>query len=195
MSSWRSGLPHLRSVPGGQAVRVIQTTARPGSQHSQFDALFHEHYRYVAFLAFRMVGQREDADDVVQEVFCALAEQLGDLQRLDSLKGWLATVTIRRARRKLERRRLRRAIGLESDLDYDNVAGPNAPHEQRLVLRQLYTALDKLPANERIAWMLRYIDDEAIDVVAHHCGVSMATAKRRIRAAHDRLTKELGYER
>ena len=48
-------------------------------------------------------------------------------------------------------------------------------------------ALDRLGVAERVAWTLRYVEGEPLGTVAELCECSLATAKRRIRAAQDHL--------
>jgi RNA polymerase sigma-70 factor (ECF subfamily) len=55
----------------------------------------------------------------------------------------------------------------------------------------VYRALDKLPARERVPWTLRYVAGEGVSEVATLCGCSLATAKRRIARAHEKLNIHL----
>ena len=48
-----------------------------------------------------------------------------------------------------------------------------------------------MDVDQRLAWSLRYVEGEKLEQVAEHCGCSLATAKRRISAAHARIQAEL----
>jgi RNA polymerase sigma-70 factor (ECF subfamily) len=99
------------------------------------------------------------------------------------VKGWLARVTVRSARKRLRTRSLRRLIGLDEPVVYERVADSGASAEERAVLARVYRVLEGMPANQRIAWALRHIEGEPLENVASLSGCSLATAKRRIAAA------------
>jgi len=71
------------------------------------------------------------------------------------------------------------------------VAAPNATPEDRAALRELFAVLDAMPVNLRVAWSLRYMHEETVEIVAELAGCSLATAKRRIAAAQERINLEL----
>jgi RNA polymerase sigma-70 factor (ECF subfamily) len=64
-----------------------------------------------------------------------------------------------------------------------DVAAPDEDHEAKNLLSHVYTILDRLPADERIAFVLRVIDQQPLTEVAKMCGCSLATIKRRIARA------------
>jgi RNA polymerase sigma-70 factor (ECF subfamily) len=67
------------------------------------------------------------------------------------------------------------------------VAQPGAGTEKRILVATVYRALDRIPANERVPWTLRHVEGESLDQVAVLCDVSLATVKRRIGAAHQKI--------
>lgn len=153
--------------------------------------LYREHGAFVARLAYRLMGRDDDVEDVVQDVFCDLLRQYQRLTDRDALKGWLATVAVRAVRKRLRRRRLRVRLGLDAEVDYETVPAVGASPESRAFLTALYKRLAKLPTDQRLAWSLRHLEDESLETVAARCEVSLATAKRKIAAAHAFLTEEL----
>ena len=58
-------------------------------------------------------------------------------------------------------------------------------------MSEVYGALDGLPARERVAWTLRHVEGESLEQVALLCDCSLATAKRRIASAHEKLRLRL----
>ncbi len=149
-----------------------------------FDELFKTHSRYVAHIAYRLLGREDEVDDVVQDVFLAAHRGLKDLREPLALRGWLATVTVRITKRRLRKQRLWRALGAETNNDYTSIADSSASPDEQVLLGEIYRQLGDLPINQRIAWTLRYIEGEKLERVAELCGCSLATAKRRILAAH-----------
>ena len=152
--------------------------------------LYRDYSRYVAAIAHRLLGRDDEVDDLVQDVFLAAQSGLGRLREPAAVKGWLASITVRIARRKLRMRRVRTMLHLDADDSYD-VASEDASPETRALVKRVYAALDRIPADERIAWTLRHIEGEKLDAVAEICGISLATAKRRIAAAQERLQRGL----
>jgi RNA polymerase sigma-70 factor (ECF subfamily) len=106
-------------------------------------------------------------------------------------KGWLATLTVRKAHRALKRRRMRWHFGLDEGADYGEIVDPSASAAERTLVADLYRLLDGVSADERVAWTLRHLEGEPLERVAALCGCSLATAKRRIAAAHNVLSAEL----
>jgi RNA polymerase sigma-70 factor (ECF subfamily) len=155
--------------------------------------LFRSHAHYVAAIAHRLLGREHDVDDTVQEVFLIAIRGHSAIREVGAIRGWLARVTVRVARRRLRARRVRDLFGLDESPAYDRIADGAASPEQRALLMQVYAMLDRLPADARIAWVLRHIEGERLDDVASLCGCSLATAKRRIAHAERLLDQELAH--
>lgn len=161
------------------------------SAPADLDGAFRAYARYVGYIALRILGRPDEVDDVVQDVFLDAHARIGTLRDPGALKGFLATLAVRKSVRALKRRRMRRFFGFDEGFDYTQIADAGAsPHERSLVA-QVYRILDELPAEQRSAWILRHVAGEKIDRVAELCGCSLATAKRRIAAAHAVLYGEL----
>lgn len=155
------------------------------------DALFRAHAKMVAAIGFRILGRSHEVEDLVQDVFLDACRDLARLRNPDALQSWLAVCTIRRARKRLRARRLRHLLGLDEAADYENMAHPSASATQQAVMSRLYTLLDRLPVEDRLAWTLRYVEGEELQTVAQLCGCSLATAKRRIARAANAIAEAL----
>jgi RNA polymerase sigma-70 factor (ECF subfamily) len=155
---------------------------------SSLESVFRAYSKYVAGVAARLLGRDDEIDDIVQTVFLTALHGMKQLRDPRAAKGWLATVTVRVATRKLRYRRLKSMVGMDDAPDYaENVVAPGASPEERVLLSRVYTVLDELPAKERVAWTLRYIEGERLEDVAKLCGCSLATAKRWIARAHSAI--------
>jgi RNA polymerase sigma-70 factor, ECF subfamily len=184
----RSGTPALRIVRG--AADSDLPDAR--GDDLSVETLYERYAAYVAAVASRILGRAAEVEDVVQDVF---ASAVSGLRRRDSAletKGWLAKVTVRRCVRQLRARRLWAMVDLAADPSYDRLADPGAGPEERQLVVEVYRALDRVPARERVAWALRHVEGERLEQVAALCGCSLATAKRRISAAHVKIRRRLG---
>lgn len=138
-----------------------------------------------------MLGRESDVDDLIQEVFLAAFRQRHQVRDPLAIKGWLATIAVRSARKQLRRRRLRSFVGLDTLGPALELREPSMSPERRALLSRVYSALDRIPIEARLAWTLRYVEGEKLEQVAEHCRCSLATVKRRIAAAHGRLQAEL----
>ncbi|HEX4476052.1 MAG TPA: sigma-70 family RNA polymerase sigma factor [Polyangiaceae bacterium] len=168
------------------AIRVVARLApemEDATPALDLDTLFRRYAPYVAAVAHRLLGRDGDVDDTVQEVFLVAVRAVGQLRDPTAVKAWLACIAVRIARRRLKRRRLRQFFGLDDPAVYDGVVDAGASPEDRALLARVYRVLDGIPANQRIAWSLRYVEGEPLESVATLSGCSLATAKRRISAA------------
>jgi RNA polymerase sigma-70 factor (ECF subfamily) len=183
--------PSMTRFASLQIVPAHATSARP---ESALEQAFRAHAPQVANLALRILGRREEADDLVQDVFMKAGRWLTKLNDPQATRAWLCKVTVRLAWRRLRGRRWRVTLGLEGAYDYAEVAhtGRVSPEDAAL-LAEVYRILDRLPARERLAWSLRHVDGERLEDVAEQCGCSLATAKRWIASADRQLHEELDH--
>src|SRR5882672_203230 len=91
----------LRVIDGGAAPARTAVAEVPLT----FDAAFRAHAGFVARVALRVLGRPSEVDDLVQDVFLRVLPRLGDLREAAALRGWLAVITARLARRRLRSRR------------------------------------------------------------------------------------------
>ena len=155
------------------------------------DDVYRRYCRYVAGVVVRLDGHTAEVDDLVQEVFVEAAAGIASLREPDAIKGWLATIAVRRVRRRLRLRRMWRFLGFDNDTGQAGLIDPAASPTDRLLLRAVYRVLDNMPTGDRLAFGLHVIEGETLEAVAKLCGCSFATAKRRVSRAQRRIEEEL----
>lgn len=166
--------------------------ASPASEWFLDDAAFFERFSpYVARIGLRLLGRNPDVDDLVQEVFIVAFRKRDQLRDEGATKGWLAVVSVRIARKLLRRRRWRQLVGLDHGTAALELPDHQLAPDDRALLSRVYCVLDRMNVEQRLAWTLRYIEGERLEDVAARCGCSLATAKRRIAAAHAHLQAEM----
>lgn len=148
---------------------------------------FRLYARYVGAIGLKILGRPSEVDDLVQEVFLEAARGWSSIRDPGAIKGWLAKITVRVARRRLDKRRLRERLTFRSLPEELPVVASTASPEQRALLQQVYRVLNGLPSRDRVPFCLRYLEGEALDQVAALCDCSLATAKRRIASALDSI--------
>lgn len=188
-SFYASLLGHMTPHPRLQLAYSRPQHAPEHRLHSE-DELFRRFAPHVARIGYRLLGREDEVDDLVQDVFMAAFRQRGQLRDPWAIKGWLSTIAIRTARRRLRVRRLRGFVALDTP---QVLAIPHrgASPEDETVLQRVYALLNRVGVEQRLAWTLRYIEGEQLERVAKRCSCSLATAKRRIAAAHMFLRSEL----
>jgi RNA polymerase sigma-70 factor (ECF subfamily) len=177
-----------RSEPSTEVVLRLVHSDGP---RPTLDDIYRRYCRYVAGVIVRLDGRAAEVDDLVQEVFVEAAAGLGRLREPEAIKGWLATIAVRRVRRHLRLRRLWRLLGLDRDASQAGLIDPAASPVDRLLLRAVYRVLDDMPTEDRLAFGLHVIEGETLDAVAKLCGCSFATAKRRVSRAQRRIEEAL----
>ncbi len=170
----------LRAIEGGA---TEDTEAIPS-----FEELYRRHSGLVATIALRLLGRPDDVDDIVHDTFLQARRALPKLRDARAVKGWLATITVRVARRSLRRSRLRQRIGLAT-VPPDEAALDRLSADDYEYVQSAYASLSRLPTPERIAWVLRRVHGAQLAAVAEMCECSLATAKRRIAAADHKLNQ------
>ncbi len=153
--------------------------------------LYADYAKYVGAVASRLLGREGEVEDVVQDVFALALQGLRRRDDAREIKAWLAKVTVRRCVRQLRLRRFWQFVDATPQPSYDRLVEPSAGPAERYLVGEVYRALDRLPARERVAWTLRHVEGESLEETAALCGCSLATAKRRIAAAHEKLRRWL----
>ncbi len=151
--------------------------ARAGSPDA-LSALYLEHGAALFRLAYRLVGAREDAEDVVHDVFVGLPEALRRYEERGSFAPWLKRVTARLALMRLRRSKRRREVAL------DNAAGQAEPPVTQ-------AAVDTLPDLLRVVLVLKEIEGYGHAEIALLLGISEGASRVRLTRALKRLRNEL----
>lgn len=159
------------------------------------EAIFRRYAAKVLALAERLLRRSAEADDVVQDTFADAFTQLHSLRDPSAFRSWLFGIAVRRVRRRQRRMALRRALGLDRGLDDATlamIASPACSPERLAELGRIDRILAQLHPDQRNAWMLRRVEGEKLGDIAAIVGCSLATAKRRVRAADVLIEAALG---
>ena len=176
------------TASGAPTDAVLVVAACAGERWAQ-EALFLRHVRLVGGLIFRVYPSRIDLDDLVQDTFVAAFESLKSLKNPQAFAAWIGSLAIRITHKKLRRRRIaaRLGLGTSEEVAWDEVIAPTCPPDVAAELREIYTILASFPTTERVAFLLRKVEGMSLEEVATATETSLATVKRRIEAAEDRL--------
>ena len=178
--------PAMSTASHEGALTALFVRARGGDKQA-FSELYAAHARYVAGVVYRILGNDGDLDDIVQETFIDALSGIRQVEEPRALRAWLVTIAVRRTRRVIGKRRRRAFFGM---LLRDQSATASNPHDSEPV-DFLYDAMEKLPADLRIPWALHRVEHLSLPETAEACEVSLATVKRRIAEAEERIARRL----
>jgi RNA polymerase sigma-70 factor (ECF subfamily) len=151
-------------------------------------ALVHAHQRAVYSLALRMLGTREAAEDLTQEVFMELSSKLRTIESNAHLSFWLRRVTTHRAIDQLRRRARVEMTSLEAEEAM--LFSPEEGHDP-VLQRSLGTLLATLSPPARAVLLLRYQEDlDPVDI-ARTLDMSVNTVKSHLKRSLESLRQRL----
>jgi len=149
----------------------------------RFDEVFRRYAPYVGALVLKLIGRPGDVDDVVQDVFIQAHRGLSKLRDPEAVRPWLRRITVRRSRRWLRKRWVLRWFR-ESDVDTETeLTDPSASPEERAQIAYIYRTLERMPRDERLVWVLRFVEGETLESIGELLGCSVSTVQRRLRTA------------
>lgn len=188
--------PLAPALPGDRSVRDV---ASPEGDHDADVAerlrvdptgaakLLHDRFAGdVNRLVWRLLGADPDHGDIVQQVFFKVMVHGRRLRDPSRLRAWVQSITVNTVYEELRRRDVRRLfardwnpVEFHPDLVRDV--------EVRDLLARAKAVIDKLPAKERIVFLLHFVEGRPLNEVAELCDYSLATAKRRLASANRRF--------
>jgi RNA polymerase sigma-70 factor (ECF subfamily) len=184
-------------VDGREAALVQRCVA---GDDEAFADLVAEHQRMVVQLAMNLLGDRDEALDLSQEVFLRIFRTIPSFRGQSSLRTWIYRIAVNQARNRHRFwRRRHRADQVSLD---EHVAahgeflsgGEGTPDRilaQKELAERLQAALDHLPFDQRTAIVLREIDGLSYEEIAFSLGVAIGTVKSRLTRARQALRLEL----
>jgi RNA polymerase sigma-70 factor (ECF subfamily) len=171
---------------------------RKGDRNA-FRVLVDRHSRPVFRLAYRMTGNEQDAEDVVQETFLRAYKQIRQFDGRSSFSTWLyricsnCSLDLIRARKTREKQR--EPLGEKVTSWIDTIAA-REPDPERLthsgqITRLLKPALEQLSEMERVAFTLRHFEGCDVEEIARTLGVQQNAAKHSVFRAVQKLRRAL----
>ena len=192
MSATRRAAPRLRLVSDGPPAGADRGAAPSDAQllaglargdRACADAMYDRYAAYAERMLVRLCGQGPEIADLLHDVFLRAFERAHTIRDPAALRSWIVSVAVRRAREHL--RRVARSRPRLDEVPPAQAAARDP--EASLAVRRVYQLLDRLPPDDRIAFALRQIEGMKLTEVAEVCGVSLATAKRRIKRGSARF--------
>jgi RNA polymerase sigma-70 factor (ECF subfamily) len=172
---------------------AVLARARQGDGDA-FRALVEQHSRSVFRLAFRMTGNEQDAEDVVQESFLRAYRQLGRFESRANFGTWLYRIVsnccVDLMRSKQARHDQVRGDSLDDgamELPAADVPGPDRMAQSAEIESRVQRALRELSPLERAAFTLRHYEGRSIDEISATLGLGTSAAKHSVFRAVKKL--------
>jgi RNA polymerase sigma-70 factor (ECF subfamily) len=156
-----------------------------------YEAIYRRHATSVYGLAFRMVRNATDAEDLVQEIFLLAFNKLPTYQGASALGTWLHRVATNRCLDFL-RSRAARYQSLTRSLDAPEQRDPAGPRESTSERLDLEQSIARLPDSYRAAFLLYDVQGFGHREVAEMLGVAEGTSKSLVHKARLKIREHLG---
>jgi len=180
---------------------TLVAEARAGDA-AAFTTLVRQYDRNIYRLALNITGNREDAEDVLQEAFLKAYSNLDRFEGNSRFYTWLVRIAVNEALMKLRKRRSGREVSLDEPVEgNDNDALPREIEawddnpEQRFAKSQLQDiltgAVNSLAPHFRTVFVLRDVEDFSTEETAEMLGLSVPAVKSRLLRARLKLRQRL----
>ena len=174
-----------------------------GSEEA-FNRLVLAHQKRAYNIAYRFLGNREDADEVAQEAFVRVYRNLHKFRGHSSFRTWLYMIVLNLARnryRKMKRRKEDMKVSLDNPLLQDegeisrDVAdetySPERAMRSKEIQQQVQAALEKIAPDYRQVVVLRHIEGLSYTEMSEILGCAEGTIKSRLHRARQELREYL----
>jgi len=167
-------------------------TKRPGT--GSFEHLVAPHIDYLYRLSYRFVGNREDAEDLVQDLLAKIYNRMSEMESIEKLRPWLARVLYRLFVDQF-RQDQRRPLTDNQDVDFEEFqhpdSGPEQDFEQTIVRERLQQAYQLLNADQRALLALHDIEGYTLIELETMLETPLGTLKSRLHRARRQLREKL----
>src|SRR5262245_25152714 len=177
----------------------LVTGARAGAR-SAFGVLVERYQNLVCSFAYCITGGLVQSEEVAQDTFLAAWTQLPRLRRAESFRGWLLGIARNVSRQALKDQRAQRAGRSDASAIMSRASSGDPSPLDRIISgeeeRALWRALNQLPGEYRLTFVLFYREDQSIPKLARLLEVSESSIKMRLargrRILHEHVIALLG---
>lgn len=160
-----------------------------GDQHA-WQQLVNRHQSALFYFGLRLLGSKEDASDLLQDVLMVLCRNLGQYRGDSSFKSWLFGIANYRAMDMLRKRKYNDGDDALAELP-DEAPEPGQQLASTRQQQQVRKQLLLLPAEQRLVMELKFYQQFTFDEIAGQLAISSNTVKSRFYAALDKLRLQL----
>lgn len=164
-----------------------------------YGLLVSAHSEAVFRVAFRITENEADAEEVVQETFLRGYRGLAEFDAKANFKTWIYRIAMNCALDVLKRRKTEAPVAIAEEFEEerpvvqlaDRGAGPERLLLDQEIEARRQKAMEKMTANERVAFVLRHMEGSSMEEIAAALGISPNTAKQAVFRAVQKLRRSL----
>ena len=167
---------------------------------SAFGDLVGRHQRAVYGIVSRMVSSRDDADDLVQDIFVSAYRAIGSFRRGAKFSTWLHAIAVNTTLKRLKKMKRQATVsiddpatGLASMIRAEDDPSPADSLQRRERNDAVRRAIDSLPAKQRIVVVMHYFEQYSCEEIASALKCSVGTVWSRLHYACKKLRGELDW--
>jgi RNA polymerase sigma-70 factor (ECF subfamily) len=123
-----------------------------------------------------------------------LFTRIDTLRNPSALRSFIFSITVRTLKSELKRRRVRRWVMLSETGELPEASVPGVDAATAQLRRRFYRALDRLGVEDRTIFVLRHVEEMTLEEVAEVMQLSLATVKRRLQKANEKVSEEFEGE-
>jgi RNA polymerase sigma-70 factor (ECF subfamily) len=182
------------SLAGASPEDALLSRLRGGDPHA-LGEVYDQHHEAVRAFASRLIGDDAIAEDLVHEVFVALPRVIKRFQGESTLRSFLTGVVINHARHHVRSASRRRALLTKVGREpLPESRSPESCAASQAFLQVLNRALDSLPLDQRVAFVLCDVEERTSGEAAGLAGAPEATMRTRLFHARKKLRAALEKE-
>ncbi|MBV2352917.1 sigma-70 family RNA polymerase sigma factor [Streptomyces sp. J2-1] len=171
---------------------LLTVRAAEGDEEA-FAVLVRRHAPALVRMATRLVGNRSEAEDAVQDAFISAWRKLPEFRGGSAFGTWLYRIVTNRCLNLLRARKSEAPLEAARYLAApEHSVGPERITESRAAMRDLQRALAVLSAEQRACWVLRELDGQSYEFIADAVGITQQAVRARVFRARRHLTATLG---
>jgi RNA polymerase sigma-70 factor (ECF subfamily) len=178
----------VRQLPSVRDNEALVEGLRAGEPWAKA-ALFERYAPHVQRLLHKILGPqpRVEIPDLIHDVFVQVLASIDQLRDPAAMLAWVQATATRMAYRAVRMQRARRWLRFWEPVEEVEITAPGVDHDALEAYRRTFALLDRMPADERVVFALRYIERMELSPIAAACDVSLATVKRRLAKAEQRF--------
>ena len=182
-----SSLYHVKDLTDKQVVEAVL-----GGDTEAFSVLVSRYTAKYARFAVRMLGNREDGEEALQDAFVRAYRALDKRDGKSAFGPWFHSILMNQCRTTASRRANRQRM-LVDDERALTLAVANDATSSHLAGSEVEMAIGKLDPSQREVFLMKYVEDMSYDEIAEVTGVGVSALKMRVKRTADRL-RELMME-
>lgn len=178
------------------ASRLFQYDVLEGLRRGEARAIgevYDDHHQALRAFAVRLLGDEAQAEDLVHEVFVSLPKSIASFRGESPLRTFLMGVAVNHARHHVRSSARRRSLAerAQQEPPPTTSATPEQELETRSLLSLIDAALDELPLEQRVAFVLCDVEERSSQEAATIVNAPEATVRTRLRQARLKLREVL----